>query len=78
MKTNEKIVREMRKLESWFNPQGTRIVDKVDPGRDIVLEQVNLALLTTFLLKNPLVLKKPSIVKIKMIKRFGTNKLKRN
>jgi hypothetical protein len=37
--TNEKIVREMRKLESWFNPQATRIVDEFDRGREIVLEQ---------------------------------------
>jgi hypothetical protein len=52
-KTNEKIVREMRKLESWFNPQATRIVDEFDRGREIVLEQVNLALLTTSFTKEP-------------------------
>jgi hypothetical protein len=52
-KTNEKIVREMRKLESWFNPQATKIVDGFDRGREIVLEQVNLALLTTSLTKEP-------------------------
>jgi hypothetical protein len=37
----------MRKSESWFNPQATKIVDAFDCGREIVLEQVNLALLTT-------------------------------
>jgi hypothetical protein len=52
-KTNEKIVREMRKSESWFNPQATKIVDEFDRGREIVLEQVNLALLTTSLTKEP-------------------------
>jgi hypothetical protein len=52
-KTNEKIVREMRKLESWFNPQATKIVDELDRGREIVFEQVNLALLTTSLTKEP-------------------------
>jgi hypothetical protein len=52
-KTNEKIVCEMRKLESWFNPQATKIVDELDRGREIVLEQVNLALLTTSLSKEP-------------------------
>jgi hypothetical protein len=52
-KTNEKIVCEMRKLESWFNPQATRIVDELDRGREIVLEQVNLALLTNSFTKEP-------------------------
>jgi hypothetical protein len=52
-KTNEKIVREMRKSESWFNPQATKIVDEFDCGREIVVEQVNLALLTTSLTKEP-------------------------
>jgi hypothetical protein len=52
-KTNEKIVREMRKLKSWFNPQATKIVDEFHRGRDIVLEQVNLVLLTTSLSKEP-------------------------
>jgi hypothetical protein len=52
-KKNEKIVCEMRKLESWFNPQATKIVDELDRGRDIVFEQVNLALITTSLTKEP-------------------------
>jgi hypothetical protein len=39
--TNERIVREMRKFESCFNPQATKIVDEFDGGRKIVLEQVN-------------------------------------
>jgi hypothetical protein len=52
-KTNEKIVREMRKLESWFNPQATKIVDEFDHGREIVLEQVNSDLLTTSFTKEP-------------------------
>jgi hypothetical protein len=43
----------MRKLESWFNPQATKIVDELDHGREIVLEQVNLALLTTSFTKEP-------------------------
>jgi predicted transcriptional regulator len=43
----------MRKLESWFNPQETKIVDELDRGREIVLEQVNLALLTTSFTKEP-------------------------
>jgi hypothetical protein len=53
-KTNERIIREMRKLESWFNPQATKIIDDFDHGREIVLEQVNLSLLTTSFTKEPL------------------------
>jgi hypothetical protein len=52
-KKNEKILCEMRKLESWFNPQASKIVDELDSGMEIVLEQVNLALLTTSLTKEP-------------------------
>jgi hypothetical protein len=52
-KTNERIVCEMRKLESWFNPQATKIVDELDRGREIVFEQVNLALLPTSFTKEP-------------------------
>jgi hypothetical protein len=37
-KTNEKIVREMRKLESLFNPQETKIVDEFERGREVVRE----------------------------------------
>jgi hypothetical protein len=37
-KTNERIFREMRKLESWFNPQTTKIVNEFDCGREIVLD----------------------------------------
>jgi hypothetical protein len=43
----------MRKLESWFNPQATRIVDEFDCGREIVLKQVNLALLYTSFTEEP-------------------------
>jgi FtsZ-interacting cell division protein YlmF len=52
-KTNERIFREMKKLESLLNPQTTKIVDEFDRGRVIVFEQVNMALLTTSLTKEP-------------------------
>jgi hypothetical protein len=52
-KTNEKIFRERRKLESWFIPQATKIVDELDRGREILFEQVNSALLTTSFTKEP-------------------------
>jgi hypothetical protein len=34
----------MKKLESWFNPQATRAVEGYNYGREITLDQVNLAL----------------------------------
>jgi hypothetical protein len=40
-------------LESWFNPKATKIVDEFDRGREIDLEQVNMALLTTSFTKEP-------------------------
>jgi hypothetical protein len=77
-KTNERIVSEMRILESWFNPQATKIVDDFDRGRDIVLEQVNLAVLTTSLSKEPSSFEEAINCEKKMIKRLGKKQLKRN
>jgi hypothetical protein len=51
--TSERVVREMKKLESWFNPQATKVIEDYDCGREISLEQVNLALFTTALIKEP-------------------------
>jgi hypothetical protein len=78
-KTNEKIIREMRKLESWFNPQATRIVDEFDCGREIVFEQVNLALLTTSFTKEPSSFEEAINCENKDDqKRLGKKQLKRN
>jgi hypothetical protein len=46
-----KVFREMKKLESWFNPQATKEIDDHNRGRYIWLEQVNLALCTTAMIK---------------------------
>jgi len=53
IKTNEKIFCKMRKLESWFNPQAKQAIKIYKDGREISLEKVNLALLTTSSLNEP-------------------------
>jgi hypothetical protein len=50
---NERVIREMKRLESWFNPQATKFIEEYDCGREISLEQVNLALFTTVFIKEP-------------------------
>jgi hypothetical protein len=43
----------MRKLESWFNPETTKVVEDYSHGRVITLDQVNLALFSTEIIKEP-------------------------
>jgi multimeric flavodoxin WrbA len=43
----------MRKLESWFNPQATKAVGNYNHGREITLDQVNLTLFSTEIIKEP-------------------------
>ncbi len=50
---NERVIREMKRLESWFNPQKTKVIEDYNCGREILLEQVNLALFTTAFIKEP-------------------------
>jgi Reverse transcriptase (RNA-dependent DNA polymerase) len=50
---DERVIRAMKKLESWFNPQATKVIENHDHGREILLEQVNLALFTTDFTKEP-------------------------
>jgi hypothetical protein len=45
--------RAMRKLESWFNPQATKVVENYNHGREMILDQVNLALFSTGIVKEP-------------------------
>jgi len=40
-------------LESWFNSQATKVIEEYDFGKEILLEQVNLALITTDFIKEP-------------------------
>jgi hypothetical protein len=51
--THERVIRAMKKLEGWFNPQATKVMEDYNPGRETLLEQVNLALFTTNLVKEP-------------------------
>jgi hypothetical protein len=43
----------MRKLESSFNPEATKAVENYNHGREMTLDQVNLALFSTFIIKVP-------------------------
>jgi hypothetical protein len=52
-KSDKKVFRAMRKLESWFNPQATKAVEDYNHGREITLDQVNLDLFSTDIVKEP-------------------------
>jgi hypothetical protein len=39
--TNERVIRAMKKLESWFNPEATKVMEDYNHGRETFLEQVN-------------------------------------
>ena len=52
-KSDENIFRAMKTLESWFNPQATKAIDDYNRERDIMSEQVNLALFTAAMIKEP-------------------------
>jgi hypothetical protein len=43
----------MRKLESWFNPEATKAVKDYSHGREMTLDQVNLAIFSTVTVKEP-------------------------
>jgi hypothetical protein len=40
-KSDKKVFRAMKKLESWFNPKPTRAVEDYNPEREITLDQFN-------------------------------------
>jgi predicted transcriptional regulator len=52
-KLDKKVFRAMRKLESWFNPEATKAVEDYSHGREMILDQVNLALFSTVTVKEP-------------------------
>jgi FtsZ-interacting cell division protein YlmF len=52
-KSDKKVFRAMRKLESWFNPEATNAVEDYSHGREMTLDQVNLALFSTVTVKEP-------------------------
>jgi hypothetical protein len=39
-----KLYRQLRQLESSFNPDATKIVEQIEQGRELLLDQVNFAL----------------------------------
>jgi hypothetical protein len=43
----------MKRLESSFNPEASKIIDNFEQGRDIVLDSVNLALICGNVMKEP-------------------------
>jgi hypothetical protein len=51
--TDNKVFRAMKILESWFNPQATKAVENYNHRREMTLEQVNLALFSTKIIKEP-------------------------
>jgi hypothetical protein len=48
-----KVFRDVKKLESWFNPQANKAVESYNHGREMTLDQVNLALYSTEIVKEP-------------------------
>jgi hypothetical protein len=50
---DKKVFRAMKKLESWFNPEATKVVEDYSHGREMTLDQVNLALFSTVMIKEP-------------------------
>jgi hypothetical protein len=48
---NTRVIREMKKLESWFKLQARKVIQDSDPGREVSLEHVNLAPFTAALIK---------------------------
>jgi hypothetical protein len=52
-KSDKKVFRDVRKLESWFNPEATKAVESYNHGREMTLDQVNLALFSTVMIEEP-------------------------
>jgi hypothetical protein len=52
-KSDKKVFRAMRKLESWFNPEATKAVDDYSHGKEMTLDQVDSALFSTVTVKEP-------------------------
>jgi hypothetical protein len=75
--SDKKVFRAMRKLESWFNPQATKAVENYNHGRGMTLDQVNLALFSTVIVKEPTTYEE-AIVSKRKIKLNGKIRLTRN
>ena len=75
---DKKKYQQMRISESSFNLEASKIVEKFKQGRDILLDSVNIALLSAILIKNQQHSRKHEIVTIKLIKLNEEKKLKRS
>jgi hypothetical protein len=51
--SDKKVIGAMRKSESWFNPQATKTVEDYNHRREMTLDQVNLDLFSTEIIKEP-------------------------
>jgi hypothetical protein len=51
--SDKKVFIAMRKLEIWFNPQATKVVEDYNHGRQITLDQVKLTLISKEIIKEP-------------------------
>jgi hypothetical protein len=50
---NVQLYCQMKQLESSFNPEASKIIDDLEQGREILLDQVNLALFGGYIEKEP-------------------------
>jgi predicted oxidoreductase (fatty acid repression mutant protein) len=71
-----KVFRAMRETESWFNPQATKVVEDHNHEREMKLDHVNLALLSTEKTQQPM--KKQLIVSKRKTKLNGKMRVTRS
>ena len=50
---NAKVLKEISKLKSWFNPDPSRFIEEQDPGRDLIVEKADVALNAVELVEEP-------------------------
>jgi hypothetical protein len=66
-----KAYRNLRQLESSFNPDASRIVERIEPGREILLDHANFTFMVEDMLstKEPVTLMNPGIIMIHGLER---------
>jgi len=50
---NAKVLKEISKLKSWFNPDPSRFIEEKDSGRDLIVEKADVALNAVELVEEP-------------------------
>jgi hypothetical protein len=48
-----KVIREMKKLQGWFNPDASRVVDSSNSGREPIVDQADISFMTVEQPKEP-------------------------